>query len=209
MRALVAALLLLAGCGHDAPEVREPPPADPVSEIAPEELFAQGVVLAQRGDLIRAEQYLAASMERGHPEDEVMPVLLRVLVASSRLRVALQYAEPYLARNPGSWPLRYLVASMHLGMGESARARRELERVVEVAPDEAEPHFLLGVVLRDEARDPAAAAREFERYLELAPDGAHAGEAREALRRVDLPGPAPSPTGPAESEGSAAEEEGT
>lgn len=199
-----AILLLLIGCGHEPPRAEEPPPGDPVQEVPAENLFARGVALAQRGDLVRAEQYLAASLERGHPEEQVMPMLLRVLVAASRLRVALQYAEPYLERNPDAWSLRYLVASIHLGMGDAPLARRQLERVVESAPDEPDPHYLLAVVLRDEVGDPAAAEAHFRRYLELAPEGSHANEVRDALRRVQVrrPEAVPEPQSPEPTDGS-------
>lgn len=192
--------ILLFACGHEPPPA-EVPPADPVQDVSGEDLFAQGVAMAERGDLVRAEQYLAAAMDRGYPEDRAMPLLLRVLVSASRLRVALEYAEPYLARHPEAWPLRYLVGSIHLAMGDAAGARRELERVVETAPEEPEPHYLLAVVLRDEMGDPVAAEARFRRYLELAPEGTHASEARDALRRVELPerpaaGAAPAATEP-------------
>lgn len=187
MRTAVAMLMCaLSACGHAPAEGEDPPAGDPVQNVEGEELFAQGVALAQRGDLIRAEQYLSAAMQRGYPEERVMPVLVRVLIASSRLRVALDYASPYLGRHPDDWALRYLVASIHLGMGEPQDARRQLVRVVEAAPDQPEPHYLLAVVLRDELMEPVEAEPHFRRYLELAPSGEHAQEAREALRRHEL-----------------------
>jgi Flp pilus assembly protein TadD len=209
---LVGVVVAVVACGHAPADRGEPPEGDPVQEVPSGELFAHGISLARRGDLVRAEQYLVAALDRGHSEDEVMPVLLRVLIAASRLRVALSYAEPYLARHPDAWPLRYLVATIHLGMSEPALARRELERVVSMAPEEPDPHYLLAVVLRDETGDPVAAEAHFRRYLELAPDGAHADEAQESLRRVAVPraevpegvqqeGPAPE-TEPGAEEGS-------
>lgn len=204
--ALSALPLLLLACGHEPPPA-EVPPADPVQDVSGEDLFAQGVAMAGRGDLIRAEQYLAAAMDRGHPQDQVMPVLLRVLVSASRLRVALDYAEPYLARHPEAWALRYLVGSIHLAMGDAAEARRELERVVETAPEEPDPYYLLAIVLRDEMGDPIAAEARFRRYLELAPEGTHASEARDALRRVDLPARPAAEAAAAEAAPAAAEPE--
>lgn len=209
MRVGAACLILLFGCGHEPPQVEEPPPGDPVQEVPAEDLFIQGVVLAQRGDLVRAEQYLASALDRGHPENRVMPVLLRVLVAASRLRVALDYAVPYLERNPDDWALRYLVASIHLGMGNAALARRELERVVETAPDQADPHYLLGIVLRDEMGDPTAAEAHFRRYLELAPEGGHADEVRDALRRIQVRLPAATPETPSPEPAGGSEDEPT
>jgi len=190
--ALLAGLgVLLAACGNAPPAPAGPGPADPVADAHPEALFQHALALAQAGDLVRAEQYLAASIDRGYPEDRAMPVLIRVCVAASRLRIALGYAEPYLERHPDAWSLRYVVATIHLGMGDGVRARHELERVVQAAPEEPDPHFLLALVLRDEAGDPAGAEQHLRRYLELAPEGHHAAEARDALSRAGVPVPAP------------------
>ncbi|MEM9190060.1 MAG: tetratricopeptide repeat protein [Myxococcota bacterium] len=174
------------GCGH-AQEPQELPPADPIMEVEASELFQQGIQLAQSGDLIRAEQYIAASVVRGFPEEQALPVLLRVCISASRLRVALGYAQPYLEEHPDDWSLRYLVASIYLGMGQIDRAQEELQQVLEDAPEEADPYFLMAVVLRDERGEIEAADDHFRRYLELAPDGARAPAAQNALRRVPIP----------------------
>lgn len=179
------AIVFLAACGHAASSGPEgEPPADPIADVAPDELFRRGLALAQRGDLIRAEQYLAAAIERGYPRDRGLPILLRVCVASSRLTTALDYARPYLEEHPEDWPLRHLVASIHLGLGHPDDARRELERVIADAPNEAEPHYLLAVVLRDELGDVDGARPHFQRYLELAPEGRRAAEVSRALEIV-------------------------
>jgi predicted Zn-dependent protease len=144
-------------------------------------------VLARAGDLVRAEQYLTASIERGYPEANVLPALIRVCLADSRMRSALSHAEPYLERHPTAWSLRYLVGSIYLGIGEIDRARAELERVIADAPDQPDAYYLLGVVLRDELGDRAGAARRFARYLELAPDGDRADEVQQSLAALREP----------------------
>jgi tetratricopeptide (TPR) repeat protein len=181
------ALVALGACGHASPEAEEPPPADPVSEVEAEELFHQGVELARGGDLVRAEQYIGASMTRGFPEERAMPILLKVCIAASRMRVAIGYAEPYLERHPNDWPLRLLVASLYLGLEETAKARHELEYVLETEPDQPEPHYLMALLLRDEVGDPDSAETHLRRYLELAPEGEHAAEATHALRTIRMP----------------------
>jgi tetratricopeptide (TPR) repeat protein len=173
-------VLLLAGCGGSAP--RPAPPGDPLRTVAAAELYRRGIALAGAGDLVRAEQYLAASIDRGLPAERVLPALLRVCLGSSRLRAALGHAEPYLARHPGAWSLRYLVASIHLGLGSVDRARSDLEQVIADAPDQPEAYYLLGLVLRDRIGDRAAAAQRFARYL--APAGPHVTEVRAALRGI-------------------------
>ncbi|MCA9609321.1 MAG: tetratricopeptide repeat protein [Myxococcales bacterium] len=173
--------LLLAGCGGaqngGAEEASSLP--DPLSSISGEELYRRGVLLAQGGDFVRAEQYMAASIQRGYPEEQVMPSLLAACVEASRLVAALQYAEPYLARHPDQWSLRMLVASIHMGLAHHTRARDELERVIRDAPEEPpQAHYFLGVLYRDELDDEAQADEHFQRYLALAPEGDHRDEAR-------------------------------
>jgi predicted Zn-dependent protease len=178
-RALLFSLFLL-GCGASA--ARRPPPPDPLDTISAEELFSRGVRLGQAGDFIRAEQYIAAAIDRGFSEDEAMPALMAACVQASRLSAALGYAEPYLARHPGAWSLRLLVASIHMGLAQPERARDELTRVLRDAPEEPpEAHYFLGVLHRDALADAAVSQQHFRRYLELAPQGSHRDEAISGL----------------------------
>ena len=180
---------LLIACGPPPAPQTAPPAADPIQEVDAESLFARGIQYAQSGDFVRAEQYLASSIQRGYPEREGLRALLHVCVRGSRLRAALDYAHPYLERHPEDWPLRFLLASVHIGLNEGQTAYSHLERVVREAPDEPDPHFLFAVVLRDELGNIDAATAHFERYLQLAPDGERAGAARESLRRMNVPVP--------------------
>ena len=185
--------LSLAACGGSDALREGAPPTDPVAEASAEQLFATGMAAASGGDLVRAEQYLAAAGARGYDETKIIGPLVRVCVAASRLRQALLYAQPYLRTHPDDWRLRFVVASIHVGLDSVADARRELERVVLAAPEVPEPHFALAALLRERLRDDAAARPHFERYLALAPTGAHADEARVAL---DTPLPQPTELGP-------------
>lgn len=184
---LLSSLYFLIACGAPAPLPTERAPDDPVSEVSGEDLYNQGLRYAQSGDLLRAEQYLATAISRGHDEERTLKALVSVCVAGSRLRAALRYALPYLRRNPTDWSLRYLVASIHLGLNEPDRARQELDLVIELAPDAPDAHFLLAELRRDHDADIAGAAESFRRYLALAPEGERAAEAHEALRRMNRP----------------------
>jgi tetratricopeptide (TPR) repeat protein len=156
--------------------------ADPLDTIGPRELYRRGVVLARAGDYIRAEQYISAAVERGFPEHDALPALIRVCIESSRLAAALSYAEPYLEHHPSDWPLRLLVASIRMGLEQDQEARTELERVLEDAPHEPpQAHYFLGVLFRDRLDDIEAARVHFRRYLALDPRGSHRDEARAAL----------------------------
>jgi Flp pilus assembly protein TadD len=137
---------------------------------------------AQRGDSLRAEQYYLAAQRAGYPESKVLPSLLEVCVSSGRLRSALGYAEPYLRRHPEDFRLRHLVASIHLGLGDSARAFRELQRVLSESPSHAASHYLLAVLASEAFADTAAARHHFQAYLKLEPHGDHAAEATAWLR---------------------------
>jgi len=178
---------LYVGCGAPPPLTPEVAPHDPVDEVSGESLYQAGIRHAQAGDMLRAEQYLASSMRRGYDEAEALRALIRVCVSGSRLRAALQYAEPYLRNHPDDWTLRYLAATIHLGLDEPDIARSHLTRVIELAPEEPDAHFTMARLLRDHDADIAGAAESFQRYLSLSPEGARAAEATEALRRIHVP----------------------
>jgi hypothetical protein len=165
---------------------------DPLQDQTAQQLFAAGQRIAADGDYIRAEQYFTAARDHGYPEDQLMPLLMQVCVRSSRYSAAVGYAMPYLETHPEDWRLRTLLATIQMGLGHPADARLSLEHVVAEAPDEAVPHYMLGVLLRDGLHDEPGMRTQFERYLALAPQGEHASEAREALGLIVTPsGPVP------------------
>lgn len=182
---LFALITVVVGCavvGCAGANANAEPTPDPLDSIEGAELYRRGRLLAGAGDYIRAEQYLAAAIERGHPEEEAIPLLLHVCVQASRLVAALDYAEPFLAHHPNEWTLRMLVASIHLALRHHDRAQAELERVIEDAAEEpAQAHYLLGVLFRDGRHNIEDARVHFRRYLALAPEGDHHEEARAAL----------------------------
>src|SRR5690606_3275268 len=141
---------------------------DPLREVAGADLYQRGLALPEAGDYVRAEQYLTSAIARGYPEAEALPPLIQVCIASSRLRSALDHAEPYLEPHPDAWSLRYLVATIHRGLDQPAEARAALERVIADAPEQPDAHYLLGILLRDHTDDRAAAVRHLARYLVLA-----------------------------------------
>jgi Flp pilus assembly protein TadD len=111
-----------------------------------EELLTRGQDAAFRGDAARAEQYLALAIERGAERRTVIPALLRACLASSHLRAALNHAEPYLRDHPEQDPLRYLVATIRLGLGQVAAARHDLQLLLARDPSNPDAHYLLGVI---------------------------------------------------------------
>ncbi len=154
--------------------------ADRVREA--EELARRGKAAAAAGDSVRAEQYLSLAVERGASERELLPTLLSVCVTSSRLRAALNHARPYLERNPDDDQLRYLVASIHLSLGQEDEARAALELLLNRNPESADAHYLLGVV--ESSGNVEAAQEYFRHYLDVASHGRHAPEVRSRLSEL-------------------------
>lgn len=194
--AVVASSLLLLAC---APQ-RGAEVVDGIKtmqeERTPEKLLERGKAFANVGDLTRAEQYLSGALDAGADPAEVMPVLLRVCIQAKRYRVAIDYAEPVLRKRPADHHLRFVVASLHAVVGDIDAARAALEEIASGRPDDAQVHYWIAVLLRDEAGKRLDADKHFREYLRLAPGGAHAEEARASLLKVV---PAPSATAPAPS----------
>jgi tetratricopeptide (TPR) repeat protein len=189
----VAALALLGllagtpGCGAAAGPATPPAVADRPEPA--EDLFRKGREAAARGDALRAEQYLALSLEQGYDRGKVVRALVEVCVKGSRLRAALLHAEPYLRDHPDDHELRYLIATIHWALGELDLARRQLDLLVRLNPNTAAAHYLLGVL--DGESNPTRAVGHFERYLAVEPRGSRAPEVRGRLAelRLDLESP--------------------
>jgi tetratricopeptide (TPR) repeat protein len=175
-----------AGCAQD-PGVRV---ADDVgtmrAERSVENLVQRGRAFADVGDLTRAEQYLAAALEAGAPYRSILPLLLRVCVAERRFRVAIDYAEPIMKKQPEDHGLRVVLASLYAGVGDTRRAREQLEAVLRRDPELAQAHYILGVILRESDADRATAAHHFREYLRIKPNGVHAAEAKNGLTEGSL-----------------------
>jgi len=180
---VVAVVAALVACG---PPLERP--ADVSADLEkmqdarrPERLLARGKAYARLGDLVRAEQYLAAALDEGADVEATLPLLLRVCVASRKYRAAIDVAEPWLIKRPADQKLRFVVASLYSSIGETEQAKKLLEAIVDKTPDNAEVRFALGVLYRDEKNDPVNADRHFRAYLELAPQGPHAEEAKSSV----------------------------
>lgn len=191
-------LLLTFAC---TPSATAPAAASASSkETAGRELYERGHELARQGDSVRAEQYLAAALEAGHDPSETLPLLMRVCLLNSRLRAALNHAEPYLRQHPDAVWLRYLVATVYLGLRQPSRAREELLTIEAQAPNHARTRYLLGLTEWEGFGDERAAREHFSAYARLEPGGRYAAEveqwlkAHPAERAADAtPAPAPSP----------------
>ena len=150
-------------------------------EQQPDKLFARGKAFAQVGDLTRAEQYLSAALDAGGDESKILPLLVMVCVDGKRYRVAIDYAEGSLKHHPEDTHLRYLVGTLYLATGDAEAARASFEQVLKMRPDDAETHYALGVVYRDDEHDLLQADAHFRVYLNLDPNGVHVDDARASL----------------------------
>ncbi len=144
----------------------------------PELLVARGREHAETGDLLRAEQYFAAALGAGADDRKVLPLLLRVCVASSHYRYAIDHVEVALARDPTNSRLRFVSGALHSLIGAHAAARERLERTARELNADPEIQFSVGTFFRDDLVDTVGADRYFREYLRLAPSGVHAEEAR-------------------------------
>jgi tetratricopeptide (TPR) repeat protein len=178
---LCGALLSLSGCmsGNSPPAASTGDPAHGTPETR---FFLENArAFAAQQDYTRAEQYLNLAAQSGSPDFEVTPLLVDVCVQDQRYRAALQYVQDYLRRHPRAYRLRFVQASLLSAIGEVARAREELEKVLSANPRHADAHYSLAVLLRDELGSHLEADEHFRSYLELRPRGAHAEEAGQSL----------------------------
>ena len=147
-------------------------------------LIEHARALADSSDYTRAEQYLNLAAERSGDRARVVPLLIDVCVRDQRYRAALEYAEEHLRRHPRAYRLRYVEATLLRALGDVARSRQELERVLSASPGYADAHYSLALLLRDDLGNHLEADRHFREYLRLKPGGSHAEEAGESLLEV-------------------------
>jgi hypothetical protein len=139
---------------------------------------------AQRGDSVRAEQYLALAIDQGADRRRVMPVLLGACLSSSHLRAALNHAKPYLLDHPEDDALRYLVATIHLGLGQLVAARQELGLLLQRDGGNPDAHYLLGIL--DAAVSIESARAHFLEAIAHSKDTEQKTEIRSRLAELSL-----------------------
>jgi tetratricopeptide (TPR) repeat protein len=157
------------------------------AEQTAEKLVARGRMFMEVGDHTRASQYFTAALDAGAAPDQVIPLLMRVYIISSRFRLAIELGEQQLVKKPEAHALRFLVGTLYAAIEQPDMAREHLERVVTAEPKNAEAQYALAVVLRDGQADPVGADEHFRVYLKLEPNGKHADEAKGSLLEVVPP----------------------
>jgi tetratricopeptide (TPR) repeat protein len=159
-------------------------------EQTPDKLFERGLAFAEIGDLTRAEQYLVAALDRGAPPRRALPALLRVCIAATRHRAAIVYAREYGASLSSDTQFDFILALLESAVGETESAIAHLRSSVHKAPDHAEAHYQLALLLeRQETNEDSEIAFHLREYVRLDPQGSHAEEARTALKDLGEDGP--------------------
>src|SRR3954468_22868632 len=99
-------------------------------ERKPDLLIRKARAYASIGDATRAEDYLNAARESGGDERVIVRLLLDVCISDRRYRAAVGYAEDFLRRHPRDRELRFLLATLHVALGSSSSALKELRMVL-------------------------------------------------------------------------------
>jgi predicted Zn-dependent protease len=173
---------LAAGCGAPLAER----PAAPLTPL--EKKFAAepndaatniklGLESEATGDHLRAEQYYLRAEALGTPQDKIVPLVVRVLIAAKRYDEALARTRRRLAAAPDDRATRYVQAALLQGLDKPREAERDLLLLQRSKPDDPEAWLALGRLYR-EARDHARAAAHLKRFLELSPEAEEAPGAR-------------------------------
>jgi len=163
------------------------PPADPIARISADQLRARGLAFARRGDLTRAQQYLSAAKLKGFDERIVVPEIVKICIAASRLRAALAYAEPYLQRHPDDTGLAYVAGTVELALGRVQEARVHLRGALHSDPAMLDAAFSLAMIAKDEGHSDMA-RQHLQHYLERQPAGRFATRAKRLLAALEVPG---------------------
>jgi predicted Zn-dependent protease len=152
-------------------------------ERDPKRLEGAAEAFATLGDFGRAAQYHLAALEQGADERAVVPRLVDVYVRDKQYRAAAFECQKYLRKHPQETPLRFVLANLVAALGEPSTARKELEQVLREEPANANAHYALAVILRDDGSDLSSADSHFREYLKLSPGGPHSDEAKGSLLR--------------------------
>lgn len=185
-------LILTASCVHGGQNRSIAPTGDPLEKVSAAELRDKGLRYAERGDLLRAQQYLSAAESKGYSARVIIPELIRVCVSASRLRAALAYAEPYLLENHDDAGMHYVVGAMYAALGDTQKAR--VSFLAALRPPHQQYAAAFSLAKMEQVIGNSMQSRKYLRfYLKNAPNGMYAGQAMQLLsdqkrdtRRVSL-----------------------
>jgi predicted Zn-dependent protease len=150
---MVGGSVVLAGCGASAAPSLKANALMVQRESTPDILMGRGDAFASVGDSTRAEQYFAAALAGGGDSSQLTRRLIRVCVSDQRFHSAILYAENHLRRFPSDYAVRFVLATVLAGIGDTAAAQQNLELLARETPEDADVHFALAVLLRESGHD--------------------------------------------------------
>jgi tetratricopeptide (TPR) repeat protein len=178
---VVVTALFAVGCGASLNEQPKHagPQYSPLKD--PNVMVEHAEVFAENGDFTRAQQYYSAALAAGGKSSAIMPKLLKACIASGDLRLATEYAEQELSKNPDDQNLRFVTGALQAQIGNRVAARDHLVGAAAKMKQNAKVQFAVAAFFRDDMQDRAEADPYFREYLRLAPTGEHADEARGSI----------------------------
>jgi tetratricopeptide (TPR) repeat protein len=180
--ALTVLTAALSGCAH-ATSVA---PNAEVPELRADQLLEAAALAEQRGDSLRAQQYVLAARKAGADADRTLPWLLRLYIRDSQYRAAIDAAKEQLRHHPEQSELRMLLAGLYEATDLEVAAVEQYERVLVTRPSDAHAHLAIATLLHESGHEPGRADAHFRAYLALEPQGPNAAQARSLLLK-ELP----------------------
>lgn len=118
----------------------------------------------------------------GSPGDrELLMELAETYLYAGKPDQAVLTYEKVLEQDPGFTKARLEMATVYFYSGRFDQSVEQFKKVIESEPDNADAHYLLGVVLGAGKKDYAAGIAELEKYIELAGEGPGAEKARQII----------------------------
>lgn len=187
---LVAALAVLPGCGEptnaelmlDAREyIAKGDTASATISLravlqnrpqAGEARYLLGKLLSEAGDFVAAEDQLRLAYQYGYPDDEVVPLLAKVLAGMNRSMALAQEFGEIEFRNPqATAELKVQIALGRMFESKYPEAAAAIDRALQLVPDHPDASaikFRLAAI----GGDPAGAAAQVDALLQRQPDNA-------------------------------------
>lgn len=175
----VVTAVFAVGCGTTLNKTTKATATSPLKD--PSALAEQGEAYAANGDFTRAQQYYAAAIAAGGKSKAILPQLLKACIAAGDLRLATEYAETELSRDPEDAHLRFLTGALQAQVGNRPGARSHLVQAAKELQKDADVQFSVATFFRDDMNDRIEADPYFREYLRLSPKGEHAAEARGSI----------------------------
>jgi len=181
-RVLVPLCMLWAGglgCSRQHTSAATTPP----TVVGAEQWLHQGRRLAQQGSIGRAEEYLLAAWSEGASAHEVLPLLLPMCLSEGRLRTALEYVQRARRADPRDPQLLQISISLHMALGHSLLARREMETLALLQPQYRQAIHFLGEQFF-QLGQPERAQPYLEHYKDTWPDAPDVPWVNHMLTRI-------------------------